>query len=437
MSGLRQASWRGVPFAIEQTGASVGRRLARHDYPYRDDVWLEDQGKLPPTFRVSGFLIGNSGVYGGGDVQSQFKHMQAACEATGQGVFVHPSRGRLTVNLVDAVLSENWEESNVIRVDFTFVQGGAQILPSILGSFSALLGTASGLADIAGLSSFVSAIAPLQQGFATVTSMATAAASWGSQIKSLANDATSLFSTVSQLGGGDYGRYFNGRNSGFLQGLSSPYAGAASVDDLIAAGATQRAAIFAAGSSVQSAIAGLGATSTTADVAQAVQAHVAALAASTADPADGVRLTTALATYAPAGTAAPSGAAVTTLYQRAAVVAAARVADLYAPASADDATAVRARVLAPLDVAIRAAGNANDNATFTALRNLRQAVVQDLAQHGAGLPRLSAVVTASPTPAVVLADRRYGDIARTAELISQANPIHPLFMPTNFQALAS
>jgi prophage DNA circulation protein len=59
---LRTASWRGVSFGLEMGSESLGRRKVRHDYPYRDTVWLEDQGKLPRSFRLAGFLIGHSAV---------------------------------------------------------------------------------------------------------------------------------------------------------------------------------------------------------------------------------------------------------------------------------------------------------------------------------------------------------------------------------------
>jgi hypothetical protein len=109
----------------------------------------------------------------------------------------------------------------------------------------------------------------------------------------LARDATSLYGTVSQLGGADFGRYFNGRNAGFLAGLSSPYAGASSVGDLISTGAALRQQVGSAADVVTAAIGGLGVGTAAADVATAVQGHVAALQASAADPADGLRILSA------------------------------------------------------------------------------------------------------------------------------------------------
>lgn len=437
---LHPASWRGVPFGVEAESSTHGRRKAIHEYPYRDSVWVEDQGKRAPGFKIRGFLVGDSAIYGGGDLAGQRRQMEAAAEASGLGVLVHPTKGRLTVDLLDLVISSTWDEGNVVVLDFSFIQGGSQLFPAVLGAASGLLAGFASLADAAGLGAFVSAVIdPLERGLDAAASMATTAGEWLDRAKTLARDATSLYGTVSQLGGADYGRYFNGRNSGFLAGLSSPYAGATSVPQLIAAGSAQRARVATAADAVTAAIAALGVSAQPADIARAVQAAVAALQGCAADPADGVRILSTLARFSPAGpdAATPSGLAVGALFRQAAAVALARVAAAYEPASADDANAVRAAVLRPLDAEITAAGNSGGDAVFTALRVLRKGVVDDLGQRGGALARLVEIDLPTVLPDVVVAERQYGDAARAPELVTQANPIHPLFMPTAFRALAS
>src|SRR6185369_7722736 len=100
---------------------------------------------------------------------------------------------------------------------------------------------------------------------------------WLGKIDGLARDATGLYGTLSQLGGADFGRYFNGRNAGFLSSLTSPYAGASSVADLIGIGSAQRQGVATSAGAVRDAIAGLGVASDGGDVATAAQATVAAL----------------------------------------------------------------------------------------------------------------------------------------------------------------
>lgn len=436
---LQRASWRGVPFGVLGEQSTHGRRLARHDYPYRDTIWLEDQGKAAPGYRITGFLVTDSAVYGGGDVIGQRKSMQSAAEANGQGVLVHPSLGRKTVNLFDVVISSRWDEGQYFELQFTFVEGGGQLFPAVLAALGDLVSKVSGLADLAGVGDFVSQVTgPLQQGLDAATSMATTASEWIGQAQSLARDATSLYGTVSQLGGADYGRYFNGRNAGFLTGLVSPYSGASSVADLISAGATQRQVITQAAAAVQTAIGSLGVGTSPADVATAVQAHVAALQGSAADPADGLRILAGMTTFVPVSTASATtaGGAIGDVYRRAAAVAMARVSATYAPSSADDASAARMTVTAPLDAEISLAGNTGADGVFSALRTVRKAVTDDLGQRGGALASLTQMVTPKPMPAIVIASRQYDDPSRSAELITQADPIHPWFMPTAFTALA-
>lgn len=435
---LQRASWRGVPFGVEQESSTHGRRKARHDYPYRDTAWFEDQGKLPPTFRIQGFLIGDSAVYGGGDVQGQRKRMQRAAEASGTGVLLHPSLGRLTVDLLDLTFVSRWDEGNILEVQFTFAQGSTQVFPAIAGALGDLVNDAAGLADAAGLQAFSDALAPIQSGVATLNAMSATASEWIDKVQGLARDATSLYGTVSQLGG-DFGRFFNGRNAGFLEGLVSPYAGASSIPALISLGASNRAAVATSTVAITTALATYGAGTGPADVSAAIQATISTLQASVADPADGIRMLGDLAAFTPhsPGSRMAPGQAVSDLFARAAATAIARTSATYAPASADDASAARTAVLGPIEAVIGHAGDTGEDGVFQAFRTLRKTVVDDLGDRGASLARLSTVELPSSLPAVIVAQMRYLDSGRADELVTQADPIHPWFMPLAFKALSS
>lgn len=436
---LQRASWRGVPFGVESESSTHGRRKVRHDYPYRDSVWFEDQGKLPPMFRVQGFLIGDSAVYGGGDVIGQRKAIQKAAETSGAGVLVHPMLGRLTVDLLDLAIVSRWDDGNVFELQFTFAQGSTQVFPAIVGALGDLVANAAGLADGAGLTAFSAALAPIQSGVATLNAMSATASEWIDKVTSIGRDATGLFGTVSQLGGADFGRFFNGRNAGFLEGLVSPYAGAASVADLISLGATNRAAIATATGAITTALSTFGEGTGPSDVGGAVQGAVAALQASVADPQDGLRMLGDLAKFAPLspGSRNPAGQVMSDLFSRAATAAMARVSATYAPSSADDASAARTTVLDPISTIIDRAGSTGEDDVFQAFRTLRKTVVDDLGDRGGALARLSTVDLAGSLPAVVIAQMRYQDAGRADELVTQAVPIHPWFMPLSFKALSS
>ncbi len=185
--------------------------------------------------------------------------------------------------------------------------------------------------------------------------------------------------------------------------------------------------------------------STPTDFASAAQALAAALYASAVNPADAIRLLSSLTDFTPSGqtSSAPIGVAMATvqnatgdLFRRAAAVALARASAEYQPSSADDAAAVRDAVCTVLDKEITTAGDQGLDATFNALRALRSAVVQDLAEKGASLATITTVTTHQSVPAPVLAQRLYRDPSRSDELVVQADPPHPAFMPTAFKALS-
>ncbi|MBX6386929.1 MAG: hypothetical protein IRZ07_28785 [Microbispora sp.] len=170
--------------------------------------------------------------------------------------------------------------------------------------------------------------------------------------------------------------------------------------------------------------------STPADFAAAAQALAAALRAATDDPADQVRLLAALAAFAPPAAGDPAG----DLCRRAALTELARATADYRAASYEEAVALRDMVCGLLsDEEIRAADQGED-ATFGAFRALRIAVARDLTARAADLARLRTVQTAAPLPALVLANKLYGDAGRAEELTEYAGAANPLFLPTRFRA---
>lgn len=179
--------------------------------------------------------------------------------------------------------------------------------------------------------------------------------------------------------------------------------------------------------------------------AAAAQALAAAVASTTSDPADAIRLLQALGAYVTSGTtpASPIGVSMATmqvatgdLFRRAAVVALARASASYQPASANDAAAVRATVCGALDAEIIIAADQHADATYNALRVLRAAVSADLTKRGAGLPTIATFTTQASLPALALAQRNYRDAARADDLVTQSNCVHPAFMPLKFSALS-
>ena len=122
---LQSASWRGLPFAVTADPTRAGRRIALHEYPYRDaqPVWPEDTGRGPRGFNVTGFLIGD-------DVIAQRRRMtDAADQQSGAGELVHPQYGAMQVVLLGFSCGARADQGRMVEVQFEFIEAGAQVYP--------------------------------------------------------------------------------------------------------------------------------------------------------------------------------------------------------------------------------------------------------------------------------------------------------------------
>lgn len=440
---LRRASYGGVPFGVLGGELRVGRRNAVHTYPFKDQVWVEDLGREARRITLTGFLVEN-GAYGGGAVIAQREQMVAACESEGPSTLVHPTLGSLQVSLLDATFREHRDQGRVFEIAFSFIEGGQRQFPSAdTSTVDQVLGMAD-LSDVAGGSDFLSAVtSALGAGAAVVNMAVSTVAPWVSAALMLAGDATNLMNTAALLSG-SYGRFFGTGLRGISGRLTLAAGAATSLDRLIASASALRAGVTTATGALTAAAANLSVSTVPAYTA-AAQGVPAALLAATTDPGDSMRMLSNLAAYWPAAPTPTSsiGTAMATmqsasgdLFRRAAVVAVCRAASSYQPSSYDDAVTVRDRVTTLLDAEIQTAGDQGEDATYTALRNLRAAVVQDLTARGANLAALMTIATPRPMPALALAQRVYRDAKRSDELVTEAAPVHPAFMPTSFRGLA-
>jgi prophage DNA circulation protein len=77
------ASFRGVPFLVETVEVSTGRRIVVHEFPLRNDPFVEDLGRRARRFRVDGYVIGD-------DYLAKKNALLTALEAEGPGELVIP-----------------------------------------------------------------------------------------------------------------------------------------------------------------------------------------------------------------------------------------------------------------------------------------------------------------------------------------------------------
>lgn len=439
---LQQASYFGVPFGVMGGSVQFGRRNVVHQYPDRDTVWVEDLGRSARRITMTGFLVENPRYAGVASVIEQRQRLMAACEMKGDGELVHPTLGRMTVSNLSCSSEERWDQGRVFALSLSFIESGKRIFPGIETATGDAVETSCSAADFAGAADFATSVSgALKQGAAVVSQAVSTAAAWARKAQRLVNDATNLYNMVGSLPGA-FGRFFGIHTAGLAGNQGAVTAKASSVAGLIAAGAGARANVSTATANLTSAAGSVSATSAFAAAAQAVPA---ALLVAAANPADGIRLLSGLADFAPSDPtpSSPIGTAMATmqsaagdLFRRAAAVSLARASAAYQPSSADDAATVQAAVCAVLDGEITIAGDQGQDATFSALRLVRAAVVRDLSARGAALATITTITTRQPVPAPVLALRLYRDASRGDELVQQANPPHPAFMPIRFKALA-
>ena len=225
---LQPGSWRGIGFVLDAAPTAAGRRIALHEYPYRDDAWAEDLGKLPRRFGVQAFLVGD-------DVYSQRDAMLRVVEQSGSGTLIHPTLGSVQCVLLDFSATDRRERGRYVELQFTFILAGdVQYPTTAIATGSAVMSAASAL-NAASQSDLGTALAPIpiipQAAIAPVaqfTGMAIAAVS----------DASRIIGAVRGLTGGYYGRFSNGSLS-TLQPVTT------TVQSALAAATTARSAVFA------------------------------------------------------------------------------------------------------------------------------------------------------------------------------------------------
>lgn len=462
---IRRASFRGVPFAVYGGEGIFGRRVALHEYPGRDKPYIEDMGRSTRRIRLSGFLVSNSLVYGGGDAKAQRDAMVDAVERPGPGVLVHPTLGELIVNVPDGGLRviERWDMGRYFELSFIFIEYGQHIFPATAPSKVSLLDKLAKKLHLSAALDFARKVigtvgkamstvntvlstveGVIRFGKAVVGAVVNTVAGVAEVVGRVARDMRNVTSLGSLLMG-NFGRYAHGNVSSALVKSQKATNSGATIDDLLASHTQNLGAVDRASAALGTAAASLDADSGEAFTA-AAQALMDALVATIPDPGIAVALLGELVSYQPVAFSSDSAIgnaqavaqdATAALLRRGALAAMAQQVATYAPVSHDDAVALMGTVAGYLDAEILTAGDAGDDESYAALIGLRQGVVDYLSTAGATLPRLETFQFKAPMPSLVMANRLYGDAARAEELVEQADPIHPVFMPTTVKVLAS
>lgn len=436
MGLLQTASFRGVPFKVVASQIKKGRKVAIHDYPFRDGGWAEDMGRALRTYSFTGYLIG--------DIAAAMQlALDTVVELPGPGLLIHPTVGAQTVSVLSCATSVRKDAARVIEIAFEFIEQGSRSLTATLIATAVSVLSAADLcvpavgADLGGVAGAAASAgsAPELEGVAVVTAFGAACAVGGADPAGIVSVAAGLPPPDSTV---TYGRYSAGS-------VTTALPAGTTVATLQAQITTQRATITTAATVAVTSTASLNATT-----APAIVSNIAALVEATrttmTDPADQVRVLLNLAGFPFTDSAGGAGIgadiatvrdAMSATCRRMALVSLARASSAYQPVSYEDAQNVLDLITAALDVEITAAGDAGEDATYGALRTLRNAVVTDLTTRGATLPQVVTATFALPLPTLVLGQMLYRDATRADEIAAEAGMPHPAFAPLSLQVLAA
>lgn len=419
-----QGSFRGVPFVVMGNGGQTGRKQAVHDYPYRDTPWVEDLGQRGRLYRITGFLCGAT-------CYVQRDLLVSASEARGPGLLIHPTIGIIRA----ACMSFEWRErdgfTGVIDIQLELLEQRNLLTSLVKTALDAAVAVSALALQTAASSDFSgSAVPAWSVGVPAITAGKTAAENWATTAASSIRSPAVMGASVATLPGNN-GRYA-ARNAG--------------TTDASATVETVWSALSAATASLDSQIASLQTATAAADLATIILTIPESLRQAVADPGTQLSVLLPLTNYSPDSiqTTAPIGSAISVLIasvaslcRRAALAAIAQACADWQPTSSQEAEALRLQAAQLLDAEALIAADAGDDATWQALRALRVQVTQDLSERASRLPDQITITRNACLPALLLGQQVYADATRAPDLIRRADPIHPAFMPTSFEALSA
>lgn len=382
---MRPAKFREVGFLVRSMeGAGYGRRVQTHEYPLRDTTFSEDLGAPPKVYSFEAFVDWNDRA--------------ALLEATnkaGPGTLVHPLFGSLEVLCSDATERESTQAVGIAFFSLTFVLVGTNVFPLERPQTRRLVGDKVDGGRAAMLASF-------EERFAAgkVPQWVTgAAAGWVRSFSSAVTRATQT-----------------------MQGAINLASFARTRDPLRTAAEALVANPSLLGSTVAATVRGLAGLAGNAPLAT-------------------LRTLRSLASFGnELGEVTPATqsrrlqrerqSAFVALVRTATALEAAPLAAAAPLDSYDAAVELRAQLEELLEPQLEDAGNRGDDALYSALAAVRSEVVRDLKERGAELARIRELTLDATVPALVLAQRLYGDATRAGELVTR-NPLirHPIFVP--------
>lgn len=387
---LFPASFRDVPFLVESTGLSAGRRVQVHEYPQRDMPFVEDLGRATRDIEFAALLVGD-------DYIDQVNDLLAALEEPGPGTLVHPWFGEMQVSLREK--SSLTLDSGLGRavLQLAFVESGELEFPMATSSTQQASRNAAAELETSAIDEFVASFNV--QGFQDfVTAAATG----------------NLGNVLGIVGLSEVGKLL-----GFATGLAQ------SVSTLIA--------LVKYPSALGYKLMGMFGLSGIATTIAAWSNVVRSLSRTT--KSSKMKSPPRSRIYTPSRAQADkNAAAVYTLARQAMIAQAVGASSLVGTkvdsgavpvASYAEMMAVRNELIAAIDAESLTASDA----VYTALQDARAAVWQDLTTRARDNARMDTLTPPETLPALVVAYDYYETALRDAEIVARNRIRHPGFVP--------
>lgn len=144
------ASFRGVPFFVESSDRSGGRRLVVHEFPFRDKPFVEDLGRHARVFRVEGHVLGDDYV------RQRDALLEALEDTANPGELVHPYHGVRRAMCSGLAVRETIADGGIAYFSIEFTETPAQAAaPTEKSDLASQVTTSADAAEVAAKSEFV------------------------------------------------------------------------------------------------------------------------------------------------------------------------------------------------------------------------------------------------------------------------------------------
>ena len=114
---LRDASFRGVPFYVDNDKGTYGRRIAVHEFPDRDDPFYEDLGEKAANFSVKAYIACDDG--------SAKDAIIAACTTYGPAILVLPAEQPLMARCATCTVTRSKDKIGWYEIQMEFHREGS------------------------------------------------------------------------------------------------------------------------------------------------------------------------------------------------------------------------------------------------------------------------------------------------------------------------